>query len=367
VQDEAFAAEAACGPFEDDSRRWRRGRCRSTGWNRGWIGLFLALAILAPWLPWSRSLPAMHPSRRVAGRRSAPIVSLAFGADGRTLATTDDSGRATLWQVAESSSLVRVLEFHGRAQVVAFSFDGHYLAVAGDEPHVAFWDTRRGGWTRSPQIPLHSPSSMKISADGRTLAVSSSDSPEIVLWDLTAGRQRLTLSGHTAKVMQMAFAPDGHSLASATATVSDSPIRIWNVATGRLRRRIANSGAGFQALAYSPDGSFVAGASPHEKAVRIWDVHTGSQVKVIAGHSFATRSVAFSPNGRLLATVAGDGTGGLWSVATGHEIRQLDGEADVLHNVAFSPDGQTLAATANDGDIRLWDVDKLFGAGRDDD
>ena len=174
----------------------------------------------------------------------------------------------------------------------------------------------------------------------------------------------MTLKGHSAPVMHMAFAPDGRSLASAAGTISDAAIHIWSVATGRpvhaLHPKAQMRDPGVRVP--SPDGSLVAGAGSHEKAVRIWDVHTGSQVKVIAGHSFATRSVAFSPNGRLLATVAGDGTGGLWSVATGHEIRQLDGEADVLHNVAFSPDGQTLAATANDGDIRFCkDVNVLTG------
>jgi WD40 repeat protein len=171
----------------------------------------------------------------------------------------------------------------------------------------------------------------------------------------------LSLKGHSAAVMHMAFAPDGRSLASATGTIVDSPIRIWDLSSGRLQQRIFDLGSAPQAIAYSPDSTLLAAACPHEKSIRIWDVRKSCQVQVIAGHSQSTRSLAFSPDGRLLATGAGDGSAGLWSVATGREIRRLDGDADVLRNVAFSPDGRTLAATANDGDIRFWDVDDLIG------
>jgi WD40 repeat protein len=206
---------------------------------------------------------------------------------------------------------------------------------------------------------------VKLSPDGQTLAISSYDSPEIVLWDVVADHERQTLKGHSAPVLHLAFAPDGRSLASATGTIADSRILIWNLATGRPERHIALPSAP-RAMAYSSDNRLVASASPHEKSVRIWDARTGGPAQVIAGHSQSTRSVAFSPDGNLLATAAGDGTAGLWSVVTGREIRRLDGQADVLRNVAFSPDGKTLAATANDGDIRFWNIDEVIANVLDD-
>ena len=95
---------------------------------------------------------------------------------------------------------------------------------------------------------------MKFSPDGQTLAVSSYDSPEIVLWDIAAGRERLTLRGHSAPVKHLAFAPDGRSLASATGTIADSRIIIWNLATGQTERHITGWHR-VQAIAYSPDSS----------------------------------------------------------------------------------------------------------------
>jgi WD40 repeat protein len=347
--------------------KWRRGSARRClfFWNRTWTILLLVVAIVVPWASFSRSARALTPSRYCAGTSSVPITSLAFSNDGQTLATTDESGRATLWHVADGWSRGEAIEVRGRAQFVAFAADGRYLALGGDQPSLGLWDLQRRSWVPSPQIPVRSPSDMKISPDGRTVAVASHDSPEVVLWDLATGRKRLTLSGHRDPVMHLAFAPDGRSLASAAGMVRDAPIRIWNVATGRPERVINRVGGAVQTIEFSPDGNLLASACPHEKAVRIWDVHTGSQARVIAGHFFSTRSVAFSPDGRLLAKAAGDGTGGLWNVSTGRQIRRLDGEADVLRNVAFTPDGRTLAATGNDGNIRFWGVDELIG-GRPD-
>ena len=361
MRDDAFDSKAVFGASEIESRSWRKLCNLFAYWNRRCMGLLLVMALFMTCPPLSPSVPARKPSCRAPGTSPVVIVSFAIGADGETLATTDESGLATLWQASEGWSFTPTFKLGSHSKVVAFSSDGRYLAIGGDEPHIALWDLERANWERSVQIPGRSTSHLKFSPDGRTLAVSSYDSAEILLWDLAARRARLKLKGHSAPVLHMEFAPDGRSLASATGTIGDSAIIIWNVATGYPERRINGLVTAPQAIAYSPDSRLVAAACPHERSVRIWDVRTGGQVQVIAGHSQSTRSIAFSPDGRLLATAAGDGTAGLWSVATGRQIRQLDGEADVLRNVAFSPDGNTLAATANDGDIRLWDVDDLIG------
>jgi dipeptidyl aminopeptidase/acylaminoacyl peptidase len=326
-----------------------------------WAGLALALAINVPWPLNSKAVPVIKPSRCALGTARVSIVGLALNTDGRTVATTDESGAATVWRAVEVMRPQRVFKLDGLARVVDFSPDGRYLAIDGNMPHVLVWNLAREDWERPLRIPMRTTSHLKFSPDGRTLAVSSFESPEIVLWDFAERRERLSLKGHLAPVMHLAFSLDGLLLASAAGTSADSPIRVWNLATGQEERRITGLGSAPQAIAFSPDGSLLASASPHEKIVRLWNARTGEPYMAIAGHALSTRSVAYSPDGRLLATASGDGTGALWSVATGREVWRLDGQADVLHNIAFSPDGRTLVATANDGDIRLWELENVVG------
>lgn len=65
--------------------------------------------------------------------------------------------------------------------------------------------------------------------DGRTL-VSGSDDRTVRVWDLETQQQRTTLYGHTGRVIDVAFAPDGRSVASAGA---DGKIHVWLSASAR--------------------------------------------------------------------------------------------------------------------------------------
>jgi WD40 repeat protein len=183
MRGDAFGFEPAFGIPEVESRPWRAGRTLFAFCRQAWISLLLATVILIPWPPWYQSVPAMKPSRRAPGTSSFPIVGLAFGADAQTLGTTDESGRATLWRVAEGWVPQQTLAYRGHAKVVALSSDGRYFAVGGDAPHVAMWDLGRDNREHALQIPVRSTSNLKFSPDGRTLAATANDG-DIRFWDV---------------------------------------------------------------------------------------------------------------------------------------------------------------------------------------
>jgi WD40 repeat protein len=335
-------------------QRSRAGRPRYRRWTRGRIALLLT-AIGLPWLPIFQAPQGDPPMHRARGEAGTSICSLAFSPDGQTIAVTDDRGRVRLRPVVAGRGIDRELDLRSYAWVASFSPDGRYLAVGRDEPDVALFDLGREGHGRLLGVPVRETNRLRFSPDGRTLAMASARSSEIILWDLEAGRRRMTLRGHTPPVTDLTFADDGRSLASVAHP--EPVVLLWDLDTGRPRRVVTEPAA--ITSAFTPDGHLLATASADLRTVRLWDLRSGGRVQLIAGLPAAIRLLAFSPDGRLLAMGAGDRSVGLWSVATGRELWRLDAQAEVLHNVAFAPDGRILAATGNDDDIQFWDLDGI--------
>jgi WD40 repeat protein len=69
------------------------------------------------------------------------VTSVAFSADGRTLASADVDGTVLLWDLRTHKALDRPLRGHkGVVFRLAFSPDGRTLASAGDHKTVRLWE-----------------------------------------------------------------------------------------------------------------------------------------------------------------------------------------------------------------------------------
>jgi WD40 repeat protein len=114
-------------------------------------------------------------------------------------------------------------------------------------------------------------------------------------------------------------------------------------------------------VAFSPDGHTLATASADTTA-RLWnihDLHQSNPVATLTGHTNGVRSVAFSPNGHTLATASYDNTARLWDVSDVHHpspLGTLTGHTDAAFSVAFSPDGHSMATGSTDITGRLWET-----------
>ncbi|MEI5098703.1 hypothetical protein RB200_08580 [Streptomyces sp. PmtG] len=290
-------------------------------------------------------LPLRH---RLTGHEG-PVLTVAFGPGGRTVATGGGDGKVRLWNAA-TGALKSTLSGHtGDVYTVAFSPGGRTLATGGADGTVRLWDTATGETRTTLARRGDAVFSMAFSPDGRTLASGGADG-SVRLSRVATGRTRAVIGGHTAEVSGLAFSPDGRTLATGGA---DKAVRLWNAATGRRKATLTGHTAEVSQVAFSPDGRTLASGG-YDRSVRLWHVGARRPYRTLTGHTGEITSVAFGPDGRTLATGGADKTVRLWNPATGRTRTTLTGHTAPVSAVAFAPGGRALASGGYDRTARLW-------------
>jgi WD40 repeat protein len=198
--------------------------------------------------------------------------------------------------------------------------------------------------------------------DGRMLASASVDHT-VRLWDVARRVQVGLLAAHSHRVRMVAFAPDGRMLASASA---DHTVRLWDV-TRRVQVALLEHSHEVTTVAFSPSGRTLASGSV-DGTVQLWDIANRRRVGRSLRHGSRVNSVALSPDGATLVSAGDDGAIRLWNAERRTQVGELDVHRDatsstVVHQVAFSPDGRALASAGDDRTVRLWDVARRRSAG----
>jgi WD40 repeat protein len=282
--------------------------------------------------------------------------SLAYSSDGKMLVTAHISkGDVYVWGTETGKELPR-LSKKAVGNVVALSPDGKFLYSAESSPGVIGGVRRRNLRTGEEQWfdPRRgSYEALAVSPDGSLVAAGGPFAT--VLWDARQGTPKFELKGQPARAL--AFSPDGKFLAAVGGqgvhTPEASTISLWNLGAKRLVRNLAGHQKRVLSIAYAPDGKTLASASV-DGTIRIWDVETGRQF-----HSLPTQAhnqVAFSPRGGLLASCGSSNIVHLWDTATGKPRGTIPVEEGWLRLLAFSPDGKRLVTTGTSPTIHVCDV-----------
>ena len=105
---------------------------------------------------------------------------------------------------------------------------------------------------------------------------------------------------HTEGVSDIAFAPDGKSVASAG---YDGVVLIWDVNTGMVRSRFGHA-VGVFSVAYSPDGKTLAAETwaDNRRVIELRDSDSAKLRASILEHPHQGHAVRYSPDGQPLGS-----------------------------------------------------------------
>jgi len=139
--------------------------------------------------------------------------------------------RATLQlQEVETGMLSNLYSHEDFVTAYTLSPDGMILASASfrstndaSVPVVILWDTLNG--TELKVLEISQPvNALQFSPDGKLLAVAAGS--DLQIWDAAGGNLLTTLTGHSDFILQLAFSPDQHTIASAG---QDKQLYLWQI------------------------------------------------------------------------------------------------------------------------------------------
>ncbi|MGD8455584.1 MAG: WD40 repeat domain-containing protein [Anaerolineales bacterium] len=249
----------------------------------------------------------------------------------------------------EAVVLLRTLSGHSRRVMrVLFSPDGALIASSGEDKKIKLWDVKTGEEIHTFAMTNIDMMDIAFSPNGGTLASGEA------LWDVESKQELHTLERSNQLPASVAFSPDGSIIAVA---LFEHPIEFWDVDSGQVVRtfqKLSDNRA--VRIEFSPDGTLLA-AGVKDGTVKLLDIESGEVVDSL-GYSGESdiHDLAFSPDGRLIAAVGRTPVVQLWDVASGELVNTFRLRYPAM-GVAFSPDGTTLASTGGEEHaVRLWDI-----------
>ncbi|MFB6893110.1 TIR domain-containing protein [Kitasatospora sp. NPDC056327] len=249
---------------------------------------------------------------------------------------------------------------------VAFSRDGHLLAVGSEDGSVLVCDAVTGIALRTLKDHIGRVYVVKFAGD--VLATGSADGT-VRLWDPVSGECRHRLDVHPGGVWPVSLSPDGRMVATGDL---NGVVTLWDTVTGEPLHRLPGHAAPVYTAVFNPDGTQIV-TGDQGGGARLWSTVNGRRLALLPGHQSTVYRSAFSPDGTLVATADGgpdDGTGGtvrIWEAAGRRLRHSMPGHTGRIYTLAFHPDGDLLASGDTEGGIRFWNPLDGTSAGRAED
>lgn len=294
--------------------------------------------------------PSAAPAHHIAlGQYPKSVVMVAFSPDGKTLATLDMSDTIRLWNVPNWKEK-RAIRVSNKSNCIAFSSNSRSLVVGASSNTLDFWSATTGKLERRMPLKSSFTASVAFSPEGHLLAVGGTLADTTIL-NVASGKAIATLQDDRSTTA-LSFSRVGHRLARGS---FKNTVDLWDTKTWRPIHHMKGEPSmvnAIEAVAWSADGRWLVSGDAAGNAI-LWNALSGQRVRNLPTHDGATQSVAWFPQGTVIAT-AGDQTIHLWNMPDQRWEQTLRGACETPYSLAISPDGTMLAAGGTGKSIDIW-------------
>jgi platelet-activating factor acetylhydrolase IB subunit alpha len=160
----------------------------------------------------------------------------------------------------------------------------------------------------------------------------------IKLWDFEAKKYEASLKGHTEKINDISYDPEGNHIASAS---SDTLIKVWDLNTRSCIKTFTGHDHSVTCIRWKSSGDYLISAS-RDETIKLWDISTGFCVRTYKGHEKWVRMAIFNWNSTKIASCSDDTTIILWDYNKEAPVQVLYGHTNVIESVIFvnTPEGK---------------------------
>lgn len=261
-----------------------------------------------------------------------PVKSVAFSRNKDILASASADGLVKLWNSTKGHCLKTYQGCDGWVMVVTLSQDDTKVALASDRRTLELWDTITDQYTQFFEGSSASQTvySMAFSANGTRLAMATT-SRDIILFDTFTGLLIKKIKfprdydrSTTGYVQSMAFSGDGTHIVTGS---FDGIIRVWNTATGQCLWAAKNKSCKF--VTFSHNGTQITSTDWHSLTIKIWDATTGVILYTLESHGSTASSMAFSGDDTQFASASPDRTVKLWDLTAQRSTQPISPKATI--------------------------------------
>ncbi|KZC07335.1 Transducin beta-like protein 3, partial [Dufourea novaeangliae] len=309
------------------------------------------------------------------------INSFTASTNDENIITHHKSGLFKLWNWKDNK-LVKVWKsiHKGPVHHIAYCSERNLMVSGGIDGTIKVWDLNHHTCTHNLKGAQGVISVLAFHPDiEKNLVFAAGDDFKIYGWNITTGKNKMTLPGHFSKVTSLSFHSSGNYLVSSG---KDRVLILWNISNESSVRVLpvyeeiedifiipSNVSLPVPLHNKSEDNAIYVAAAGEKGVVTIWEMKTGRQVyvqknsTVLAAKEEENLSVThllYNNNSITFAVVTVDHNIIIHSLETFECIKQLVGYSDEILDIVYvGENGSHLAVATNSCDIKLYEISTM--------